>query len=114
HVEVEGPHTLDVQDAPVVADGDVAAGQGVEHQIPCDITTRPTLTTKLSWKTTRPITAPMPSGPLSSMRPTATTVITPRRLTLLVPTARRSALRLVSASSVRSLAMPESRKRRFT
>ena len=49
---------------------------------------------------TRPATAPMPSAPLRSSRPTQITVMMPRRVTLLVPMARRSTLLLVSPSGV--------------
>src|SRR6202050_2308709 len=73
----------------------------------------PTLPTKSNWKTTRPATAPMPSAPFSSRRPMQTRVMTPRRVTLVVPMARRMTLLLVSPE-VLSLATPASRKRRFT
>src|ERR1700722_9730169 len=75
--------------------------------------TRPTLTTKSSWKMTRPATAPMPSAPFRSSNPMQMTVMTPRRVTLLVPNARRSTLLLVSPD-VLSLATPASKKRRLS
>src|SRR5277367_4967330 len=75
--------------------------------------TRPTLTTKSSWKMTRPATAPMPSAPLRSSSPMQITVMTPRRVTLLVPSARRNTLLSVSPD-VLSFATPASRKRRLS
>ena len=74
-------------DAVVVADRDVAAG---EHEAgssldPLRNDDAPTLTTKSSWKMTRPATAPMPSAPFRSSSPMQITVMMPRRVTVLVP-----------------------------
>src|ERR1700722_13978840 len=123
HVAVDSearyvPHTA------VGADRDVAAGEHeavaahrtadwTAHWIPCEMMTRPTLTTKSNWKMTRPATAPIPSAPFKSNSPMQITVMMPRRVTLLSPMARRSTL-LVVSPSVLSLATPASRKRRLS
>ena len=70
-VEVDRPDPGDVHDAPVLADRDGAAGEDEVHWMPCDMTMRPTLTTKSSWKITRPATAPMPSGAVQKQQPDA-------------------------------------------
>ena len=78
-VEVDG-QPRDVHDAVVIADRDRAAGQDEVlwvHWIPWDMTTRPTLTTKRSWKITRPATAPMPRAPFKRRRPMQTNVMIP-------------------------------------